>query len=117
MTVSATAWAMRQAPHPQLEMHNGHGSIYLPIAKLVLLRLSDAASEDGDGFEGTVTDFARLCEEIWLTPDMGTRVLEKLAEEKIVELYILEREEAPAPQDRFHGGVLISFGFRMGGRA
>lgn len=114
MSVSAMNWALNTS-EPASELHHGVGSIYRPMAKLLLLSLSDNCTNDTESSaSGYIDDFPALCSSLWLHPEMGTMVLEQMANDGLLTMKIIERQPPrPNPADRFHDGTIESFVFTL----
>lgn len=113
MSLKLISWAWDDAPLPASELHNGIGSIYKPMAKLLLVALADNGDQ-GNEEPGYIADFPALCESIWMHPGMGTMVLDLLVRDGLVEINQNDVTRVEDSSDDLHpDGIYLEVWFRL----
>lgn len=114
MSMRTLAWAWNEASEPPAssDFRNGHGRLYQPMAKLMLIALANYADHgDGDN-TGEVRDFRALCEHMWISCNMATRVVEQLHRDGLVR--IIEASWVNAGDPEFlPNGIIIAMRYEL----
>jgi hypothetical protein len=112
MSMELLAWAWSRAESPTGDLRHGHGSWYRPIAKLLMVAMADRADQ-GDGRPaGSFSDFPALCEQLWMTPQLGTMVLQHLEYDGLVELDVTW---GGRPGEYYPRGLALGFSYVLRG--